>query len=151
MKFCLWEADVGTQDVWHARKIQPHISDQLNKITKLSQKSCILGMIEGHKENLSHGPAAGGAAAPSAPLVPAAMCVYTVYVYYVYKLGLGDISHVICMRISSVKPVPWLAANLHHLFSNGAAFNTLSRRSLTSDAISRSLSSAIMRVLQHLI
>ncbi len=44
------------------------------------------------------------------------------------------------MRISSVKPVPWLAVNLHHLFSNGAAFNTRSRSSLTSDAISRSLS-----------
>ncbi len=43
------------------------------------------------------------------------------------------------MRISSVKLVPWLAVNLHHLFSNGAAFNTQSRSSLTSDAISRSL------------
>ncbi len=43
------------------------------------------------------------------------------------------------MRISSVKPAPWLAVNLHHLFSNGAAFNTLSRRSLTSYAISLSL------------
>ncbi len=32
----------------------------------------------------------------------------------------------------------WLAVNLHHLFSNGAAFNTRSRRSRTSDAISRS-------------
>ncbi len=39
------------------------------------------------------------------------------------------------MRITSVKPVPWLAVNLHHLFSNGAAFNTQSRRSLTSYAI----------------
>ncbi len=55
-------------------------------------------------------------------------------------VGLGDISHAICMRISSVKPVLWLAVNLHHLFSNGAAFNTQSRKSLTSDAISRSLS-----------
>ncbi len=55
-------------------------------------------------------------------------------------VGLGDISHAICMRISSVKPVPWLAVNLHHLFSNGAAFNTQSRSSLTSYAISRSLS-----------
>ncbi len=44
------------------------------------------------------------------------------------------------MRISSVKPVPWLVVNLHHLFSDGAAFNTQSRRSLTSDAISHSLS-----------
>ncbi len=35
-------------------------------------------------------------------------------------------------------PVPWLGVNLHHLFSNGVAFNTQSRRSLTSDAISRS-------------
>ncbi len=55
-------------------------------------------------------------------------------------LGLGDISHAICMRISSVNPVPWLTVNLHHLFLNGAAFNTQSRRSLTSDAISHSLS-----------
>ncbi len=53
-------------------------------------------------------------------------------------VGLGDISHAIVMRISSVKPVPWLAVNLHHLFSNGAAFNTQSRSSLTSYAISRS-------------
>ncbi len=57
-----------------------------------------------------------------------------------FGLGLGDISHAICMRISSVKPIPWLEVNLHHLFSNGAAFNTQSRRSLTSDAISLSLS-----------
>ncbi len=28
------------------------------------------------------------------------------------QLGLGDILHAICMRISSVKPVPWLAVNL---------------------------------------
>ncbi len=55
-------------------------------------------------------------------------------------LGLGDISHAICMRISSVKQVPWLAANLHHLFSSGAAFNTQSHRSLTSYAILHSLS-----------
>ncbi len=54
------------------------------------------------------------------------------------KLGLGDISHAILMRISSVKPVLWLVVNLHHLFSDGAAFNTRSRRSLTSHAISRS-------------
>ncbi len=39
------------------------------------------------------------------------------------QLGLGDISHVICMRISSVKPAPWLAVNLHHLFSNGVAIH----------------------------
>ncbi len=32
-------------------------------------------MIEGHKENLRPGPAAGGAVAPLAPLVPAAMIV----------------------------------------------------------------------------
>ncbi len=49
-------------------------------------------------------------------------------------VGLGDILHAICMRISSVKPVPWLAVNLHHLFSNGAAFNTQSRSSQTSYA-----------------
>ncbi len=59
------------------------------------------------------------------------------------RLGLHDISHAIVMRISSVKTVLWLAVNLHHLFSNGAAFNTQSRRSLTSYAISRSLSHAI--------
>ncbi len=53
-------------------------------------------------------------------------------------LGLGDISHALCMRISSVKPVPWLAVNLHHLFSNSFEFNTWSRSSQTSDAISRS-------------
>ncbi len=47
------------------------------------------------------------------------------------------------MCISSVKTVLWLAVNLHHLFSNGVAFNTQSRRSLTSYAISRSLSHAI--------
>ncbi len=53
-------------------------------------------------------------------------------------LGLGDISHAICMHISSVKLVSWLVVNLHHLFSNGATFNTRSRRSLTSDAITLS-------------
>ncbi len=47
-------------------------------------------------------------------------------------LGLGDISHAMIMRISSVKPVLWLALNLHHLFSNWAAVNTQSRSSLTS-------------------
>ncbi len=41
---------------------------------------------------------------------------------------------------SSVKPVPWLAVNLCHLFTNGAAFNTRSRRSLANYAISLSLS-----------
>ncbi len=51
-----------------------------------------------------------------------------------FLLGLHDILHAICMRITSVKPVPWLAVNLHHLFSNGAVFNTQSRRSLTSYA-----------------
>ncbi len=51
-----------------------------------------------------------------------------------FPLGLGDILHAICMRISSVKPVPWLAVNLHHLFSNGAAFNTQSHSSQTSYA-----------------
>ncbi len=38
------------------------------------------------------------------------------------------------MRISSVKPAPWLALNLHHLLSDGAAVNTQSRSSLTSYA-----------------
>ncbi len=82
------------------------------------------------------------------------VCMYMyiyiyIYIYYtrvyicMYMLGLGDIAHAILMRISSVKPVPWLAVNLHHLFSNGAAFNTQSRRSLTSYAISRSESKAI--------
>ncbi len=50
------------------------------------------------------------------------------------KVGMGDILHAICMRISSVKQVPWLALNLHHLFSNGAVFNTQSRSSQTSYA-----------------
>ncbi len=54
--------------------------------------------------------------------------------YNVMWLGMGDILHAICMRISSVKPVPWLALNLHHLFSNGAVFNTRSRSSQTSYA-----------------
>ncbi len=49
-------------------------------------------------------------------------------------VGMGDILHAICMRISSVKPVPWLALNLHHLFSDGAVFNTRSRSSQTSYA-----------------
>ncbi len=62
---------------------------------------------------------------------------------YGYKLGLHGILHAIVMRISSVKTVLWLAVNLHQLFSNGAAFNTQSLRSLTSNAISRSLSHAI--------
>ncbi len=51
------------------------------------------------------------------------------------KLGLRDILHAIVMCISSVKPVLWFVINLHQLFSNGAAFNTQSRRSLTSYAI----------------
>ncbi len=45
------------------------------------------------------------------------------------ELGLHDILHAIVMRISSVKTVLWLAVNLHQLFSDGAAFNTLSRSS----------------------
>ncbi len=63
---------------------------------------------------------------------PASQCVY-------YPLGLHDIFHAIVMRISSVKPVLWLAVNLHPLLSDGAAFNTHSRSSLTSYPISRSL------------
>ncbi len=59
---------------------------------------------------------------------------------YTSQLGLGDISHAIITRILSVKPVSWLAVNLHHLLSNGAAVNTQSRSSLTSYAISRPLS-----------
>ncbi len=59
------------------------------------------------------------------------------------KLGLHDILHAIVMRISSVKTVLWLAVNFLQLFSNGAAFNTQSRSSLTSYAISRSLSHAM--------
>ncbi len=35
-------------------------------------------------------------------------------------------------RVSTVKPVPWLAVNLYHLFSDGAAVNTQSHSSLTS-------------------
>ncbi len=49
--------------------------------------------------------------------------------------GLHDILHAIVMHISSVKPVLWLLIHLHHLFSNGAAFNTQSRSSPTSYAI----------------
>ncbi len=44
------------------------------------------------------------------------------------------------MCISSVKLVLWLVVNLHHLLSDGAAFTTQSRSSLTSYAISRPLS-----------
>jgi len=62
---------------------------------------------------------------------------------YGLQLGLHDILHAIVMRISSVKAVLWLAVNLLQLFSNGAAFNTQSRSSLTSYAISRSLSHAM--------
>ncbi len=52
------------------------------------------------------------------------------------------------MRISTVKPASWLAVNLHHLFSDGAAVNTQSRSSLTSYAILRSESKAIRLRLQ---
>ncbi len=51
------------------------------------------------------------------------------------RLEMHDILHAIVMRITSVKTVLWLAVNLHHLFSNGAAFNKQSRSSLTSYAI----------------
>ncbi len=61
----------------------------------------------------------------------------------ILNVGLGDISHVIIMCISSVKPVPWLVVNLHHLLLNGAAINTQSQRPLTSYVISCSLSKAI--------
>ncbi len=30
--------------------------------------------------------------------------IYTIYIYNLSRLGLGDISHAIVMRISSVKP-----------------------------------------------
>jgi len=36
-----------------------------------------------------------------------------------YAVGLGDISHDIVMRISSVKPVPSLVVNHLHLLSDG--------------------------------
>ncbi len=39
------------------------------------------------------------------------------------------------MHILSVKTVLWLAVNLHHLFSDGAAINMQSRSSLTSYTI----------------
>ncbi len=42
----------------------------------------------------------------------------------IQKSGMHDKSHVIVMHISSVKPVLWLVVNLHHVFSDGAAFNT---------------------------
>ncbi len=53
------------------------------------------------------------------------------------KLGLHNKSHVIVMRILSVKPVLWLVVNLHHVLSDGAACNTQSRRSLTSYVYNR--------------
>ncbi len=43
------------------------------------------------------------------------------------------------MCISSVKLVPWLGVNLHHLLSDGAEVYTPSRRSLTSYAISKAI------------
>ncbi len=58
-------------------------------------------------------------------------------------LGLHDILHAIVMCVSSVKTVLWLAVNLHQLFSHGVAFNTQNHSSLTSYAISRSLSHSI--------
>ncbi len=68
-------------------------------------------------------------------------------------VGLGDITHAIVIRNSSVKPVLCLSANLHHLHSDGAAFNTQSCSSLTSYTISCSLiagdSSAIMNTILH--
>ncbi len=58
-------------------------------------------------------------------------------------LGQHDILHVIVIRISSEKPVLWLVVNLHHLLSDGAAFNTQSHSSRTNYAIPRSLSKVI--------
>ncbi len=58
-------------------------------------------------------------------------------------VGMGDILHAICMRISSVKPVPWLALNLHHLFSDGAVFNTQSRSHWQATHISTDISTLI--------
>ncbi len=60
-----------------------------------------------------------------------------------WTVGLDDISNTIVICISSVKPVPWLAVNLHHVLSKGGAFNTQSRSSLTSYVISRSISKVI--------
>ncbi len=37
------------------------------------------------------------------------------------------------MHISLVKPVPWLAVNLHHLFSDGSAVNTRGRPIIGAD------------------
>ncbi len=50
-------------------------------------------------------------------------------------IAIANILHAIVMRISSIKTLMWLAVNLHQLFSNGDAFNTQSRSSLTSYAI----------------
>ncbi len=66
---------------------------------------------------------------------------YRCVIRFKLNLGLGDISNTMIMRISSVKLVLWLVVNLHHLLSDGAAFNTQCRRSLTSyTTLSRSLS-----------
>ncbi len=59
-----------------------------------------------------------------------------------HLVGLHDISHAIVMRISSVKLVIWLVIKLCHVHSDGA-FNTQSRSSLSSYAISRSALQAI--------
>ncbi len=70
-------------------------------------------------------------------------CVDFCYYRLVIFTQLHNILHAIVMCISSVKTVLWLAVNLHHLFSNGGAVNTQTHISLTSNAISRSLSHAI--------
>ncbi len=53
----------------------------------------------------------------------------SVSVCVVLVVGLHDILHAIVMCISSAKTVLCLDVNLHHLLSDGAAFNTQSRRS----------------------
>ncbi len=65
-------------------------------------------------------------------------CVWNNVCVHVCKIGLCNELHAILMRISSVKPVLWLAVNLHHMLSNGAAVKTQSCSSLTSYATSRS-------------
>ncbi len=74
-------------------------------------------------------------------------CWYLNGLRNVHTIELHDKSHVIVMRISSVKPLLWLVVNLPHVLSDGAAFNTQSRSSLTSYSILRWESPSIMNAI----
>ncbi len=59
------------------------------------------------------------------------------------KVGLHNILHAIVMQYLFSENGSVISVNFLQLFSNGAAFNTQGRSSLTSYAISRSLSHAM--------